>query len=81
MAKNLYDIAQGKETKDKAIKLDILLIRAIREYYGSRGRVLLNSPITENSKKAFLKRLFSDAKNINPRKQAKTRWMSTKRSI
>ena len=62
MAVSLYDVA-GK--RDETMQWDDLLRRAAREHYGIRGRPMLNSPITLNSKAAFFKRIFSSARSID----------------
>ena len=60
----MYEVANGRK-QGEAVEWDDLLRRAVREYYGSRGKPLLASPITLDSKKRFLKRLFSNARSID----------------
>lgn len=67
MAKYEVHMSDTASKKEEAIKWDDLLLRAAREHYGIRGKPLLTSPITETSKTGFLKRVFSSARNINPR--------------
>ena len=55
----------NKKTSDK-IKWEDLLLQAAREIYGRRVW-LRRSWFTDRDKEEFLKALFSDAKNINPR--------------
>ena len=60
MANRLYDVASGRRSKDESIQWDDLLLGAVREHYSLRGRPLLHSPITLDSKNRFVKRLFSN---------------------
>ena len=63
MATGMYDL---RKKNHETTEWNVLLLRAVRRRYGS-SKALLNSPYTLNSKEVFLKRLFADAKNINPR--------------
>ena len=67
MAKRLYDMAEVSKKKNETIEWNVLMQRAVRSRYGGSSKAILDSPFTLNSKDVFLKRLFSDAKNINPR--------------
>ena len=69
-SKGRMDVAQmSRKNKSEAIQWDDLLLRAAREHFGRRARVAPTSSsyITGEDKKAFLAKLFNDAKNINPR--------------
>ena len=63
MAARLYNVAGRRD--EQTIQWDDLLLRASREHYGIRGRPLLKSPITRNSKDSFLKRVFSSARSVD----------------
>ena len=69
MARNTgrYELAQASRKKSETIEWNVLLLRAVRNRYGGSSKTVLNSPFTLESKEVFLKRLFSDAQNINPR--------------
>ena len=49
-----------------AIEWDVLVLKAAREHFGIRSRVV-PSFITQEDKKVFLAQLLNDARSINPR--------------
>ena len=67
MAKLVRMSDVGARKKDEAIQWNDLLRQAAREHYAIRGRPMLNSPITLDSKASFLKRMFSGAKVVDPK--------------
>ena len=56
-----------EQKKSEKIRWEDLLANATREVYGRSARTR-KTWITDRDKEAFLQKLFSDAKNINPRR-------------
>lgn len=66
--KGRLELAQiTDKKKSEKIKWEDLLTNATRELYGRSARTR-KTWITDRDKEAFLQKLFSDAKNINPRR-------------
>lgn len=66
--KGRLELAQiTNKKKSEKIKWEDLLANATRELYGRSARTR-KTWITDRDKEAFLQKLFSDAKNINPRR-------------
>ena len=66
--KGRLELAQiTDKKKSEKIKWEDLLANATRELYGRSARTR-KTWITDRDKEAFLQKLFSDAKNINPRR-------------
>ena len=55
-----------------AIEWDVLVLKAAREHFGIRSRVV-PSFITQEDKKVFLAQLLNDARSINPREPQEIR--------
>ena len=62
------DMAQVTNTKkSEVIQWETLMRRAVREQFGRHARVRMAAFITQQDKAQFVKLLFSDARNIDPR--------------
>ena len=75
MAKNRYrpiNLAEVSNTKEDIFTWDTLLVQAFKEKYGRRARFAYN-PNTTADKKWFVRQLFDDVKNINPREPVEIR--------
>ena len=55
-----------RQTKSETIEWDNLMLRAVREQFGNRARIV-PSLINQQEKNSSVSTLFKDARNINPR--------------
>ena len=66
MAAKLNPANMQRRSTSETIQWDDVMLRAVRERYGRRARVVPTF-ISQQDKTAFLAMVFNDARNINPR--------------
>ena len=66
MAARMNTAQVKRQTTSETIEWDTLMLKAVRELFGNRARIV-PSFWNQQDKDSFLSKLFNDARNINPR--------------